>query len=161
MLLGVSLYALASYWPEWTGITPSAVDDFYSGIFAAMGVYATVAGAVGSYRAWVMGERRKEAGKTTGTFGEAAFATLEECEAAGLLNPQGLYIGLLDGQPLFYNGKAHLLTCAPARQGKGIGFVIPNLLHYQGSVIVTDPKGELAAVTAASSPLGSVTMTEP
>jgi type IV secretion system protein VirD4 len=148
MLLGVSLYALASYWPEWTGITPGAVDDFYSGIFAAMGVYATIAGAVGSYRAWVMGERRKEAGKTTGTFGEAAFATLEECEAKGLLNPQGLYVGLLDGQPLFYNGKAHLLTCAPARQGKGIGFVIPNLLHYQGSVIVTDPKGELAAVTA-------------
>jgi len=148
MLLGVSLYALASYWPEWTGITPSAVDDFYSGIFAAMGVYAAIAGAVGSYRAWVVGERRKAAANTTGTFGEAAFATLDECEAAGLLNPQGLYVGLLDGQPLFYNGKAHLLTCAPARQGKGIGFVIPNLLHCQGSVIVTDPKGELAAVTA-------------
>ncbi len=56
---------------------------------------------------------------------------------------------MMDGQPLFYSGKAHLLTCAPARQGKGIGVVIPNLLHYSGSVVVTDPKGELAAVTAA------------
>lgn len=27
--------------------------------------------------------------------------------------------------------------------------MIPNLLHYPGSVVVTDPKGELAAVTAA------------
>jgi len=40
------------------------------------------------------------------------------------------------------------LTVAPARQGKGINVVIPNLLHFQGSVFVTDPKGELAAVTA-------------
>ena len=41
------------------------------------------------------------------------------------------------------------MTVAPARQGKGINVVIPNLLHFQGSVFVTDPKGELAAVTAA------------
>jgi type IV secretion system protein VirD4 len=41
------------------------------------------------------------------------------------------------------------VTVAPARQGKGINVVIPNLLHFQGSVFVTDPKGELAAVTAA------------
>lgn len=148
LLLGVSLYALASYWPELTGITPSAVDDFYSGIFAFIGGYIGLLGALGSYKAWQIGEKRKASAQPSGTFGAAAFATLDECEAAGLLNPQGLYIGLLDGQPLFYNGKAHLLTCAPARQGKGIGFVIPNLLHYDGSVIVTDPKGELAAVTA-------------
>ena len=45
-------------------------------------------------------------------------------------------------------GKSHLLTIAPARQGKGTCVVIPNLLHYAGSVFVTDPKGELAAVTA-------------
>ena len=32
--------------------------------------------------------------------------------------------------------------------GKGIGAVIPNLLHYPGSVVVTDPKGENHAVTA-------------
>lgn len=49
----------------------------------------------------------------------------------------------------FYSGKAHLLTVAPARQGKGTSVVIPNLLHSQASVFVTDPKGELAAVTAA------------
>ena len=30
-----------------------------------------------------------------------------------------------------------------------MSIVLSNLLHYQGSVVVTDPKGELAAVTAA------------
>lgn len=149
LLLGVSFYALASYWPQVMGGTPNAADDLYTGFFKFIGAVAALGGLGGYYKAWQQREKRKASEQVSGTFGEAAFATLEECEQAGLLNPQGLYLGLLDGQPLFYSGKAHLLTCAPARQGKGIGFVIPNLLHYQGSVVVTDPKGELAAVTVA------------
>src|SRR5690606_8682698 len=98
---------------------------------------------------WQQRAKRKLAELPSGTFGGAAFATLPDCAAAGLCDPRGLYLGVLDGQPLFYSGKAHLLTAAPARQGKGINVVIPNLLHFQGSVFVTDPKGELAAVTAA------------
>ncbi|MFP7673498.1 type IV secretory system conjugative DNA transfer family protein [Marivita sp. S0852] len=93
-------------------------------------------------------QRRDQAEVTSGIYGEADFASLDDCEAAGLLDPNGLYLGTLDGEPLFFSGKSHLLTVAPARQGKGIGTVIPNLLHFQGAVIVTDPKGELAAVTA-------------
>ena len=41
----------------------------------------------------------------------------------------------------------HVITVAPTRSGKGVGLVIPNLLHYPGSVIVIDPKGENFAVT--------------
>ncbi len=149
LLLGVSLYSLASKWPELVGGPLDAAAHFYIGFFKWVGVLAIATGITGHITDWNQARRRKEAEETSGTFGEAAFATLEECEAAGLTNPEGLYLGLLDGQPLFYSGKAHLLTCAPARQGKGIGFVIPNLLHYPGSVVVTDPKGELAAVTAA------------
>lgn len=47
-----------------------------------------------------------------------------------------------------YDGDGHLLTVAPTRSGKGVGCVIPNLLVYPGSVLVTDPKGENYAVTA-------------
>ncbi|MFV0513432.1 MAG: type IV secretory system conjugative DNA transfer family protein [Jhaorihella sp.] len=148
LLLGVSFFAVASYWPQVMGGTPDAADDLYTGFFKLMGGVAMLGGLGGYYKAWQQREKRKASEQTSGTFGEAAFATLEECEHAGLLDPKGLYLGLLDNQPLFYSGKAHLLTCAPARQGKGVGVVIPNLLHYQGSVIVTDPKGELAAVTA-------------
>jgi type IV secretion system protein VirD4 len=49
---------------------------------------------------------------------------------------------------LRYAGDGHLLTVAPTRSGKGTGCVIPNLLTYPGSVLVTDPKGENHAVTA-------------
>lgn len=43
---------------------------------------------------------------------------------------------------------AGLVTIAGTGAGKGRGQVIPALLSWPGSMIVTDPKGELAAVTA-------------
>jgi type IV secretion system protein VirD4 len=49
---------------------------------------------------------------------------------------------------LRYAGEGHLVTVAPTRSGKGTGAIIPNLLTYPGSVVVTDPKGENYAVTA-------------
>jgi type IV secretion system protein VirD4 len=41
----------------------------------------------------------------------------------------------------------HGLVCAPPGAGKGVGFVIPNLLSYPGSVVAIDPKGELFTAT--------------
>jgi len=149
LLMGVSFYALAAYWPDIMGTQPDAADQLYMGVFKFFGIMAMLGGATGYYKVWRQREQRKQVQAPSGTFGEAAFATLGNCEQAGLLDPRGLYLGLQDRQPLFYSGKAHLLTVAPARQGKGINVVIPNLLHFQGSVFVTDPKGELAAVTAA------------
>ena len=43
---------------------------------------------------------------------------------------------------------AGLVTIAGTGSGKGVSQVIPTLLTYLGSIIVTDPKGELYAVTA-------------
>jgi type IV secretion system protein VirD4 len=42
----------------------------------------------------------------------------------------------------------HLISIAPTRSGKGVSLIIPNLLIYRGSVLVVDPKGENAWVTA-------------
>jgi type IV secretion system protein VirD4 len=42
----------------------------------------------------------------------------------------------------------HLVSIAPTRSGKGVSLIIPNLLTYRGSVLVVDPKGENAWVTA-------------
>ena len=36
----------------------------------------------------------------------------------------------------------HALVVAPTGRGKGVGFVIPNLLTYRGSAVVLDVKGE-------------------
>lgn len=50
--------------------------------------------------------------------------------------------------PILYHEDRHLLTIAPTGAGKGRGVIIPNLLRFEGSVIVIDPKGETWHVTA-------------
>lgn len=42
----------------------------------------------------------------------------------------------------------HMITIAPTRSGKGVSLILPNLLTYQGAVLVVDPKGENAWITA-------------
>lgn len=53
-----------------------------------------------------------------------------------------------DRAALTYGGDGHLLTVAPTGAGKGVGAIIPALLTYPGSIIVTDIKGENYQVTA-------------
>lgn len=50
--------------------------------------------------------------------------------------------------PVLFEGEGHLMTIAPTGSGKGTGCIIPTLLRHEGPVIVIDPKGENAAVTA-------------
>ena len=52
----------------------------------------------------------------------------------------GLPIGSADDRPM--------MTIAGSRSGKGRSVIIPTLLGYGGSAIVTDPKGELFNITA-------------
>lgn len=53
------------------------------------------------------------------------------------------------GDKIPYIGERHLLLFGPNGTGKGTRFLIPNLLTIKDrSIIVIDPKGELAAVTA-------------
>jgi type IV secretion system protein VirD4 len=55
---------------------------------------------------------------------------------------------ILPDEIFTYTGEGHLLTVGPTRSGKGVGAIIPNLLKYEGSVLVVDPKGENVAKTA-------------
>lgn len=79
--------------------------------------------------------------------GSARFATLIDARRGKLLSSKGLILGRKHGRMLRYGGEGHLLTFAPTRSGKGVGCVIPNLLAYPGSVVVTDIKGENSAIT--------------
>lgn len=59
----------------------------------------------------------------------------------------GIIVGKSLGRFIRFRRDGTTLVYAAAGKGKGVGFVIPNLLDYGGSVVCTDPKGENYAIT--------------
>ncbi|WIY52054.1 type IV secretory system conjugative DNA transfer family protein [Devosia sp. YIM 151766] len=51
-------------------------------------------------------------------------------------------------EPVGYRDDRHVLVVSGTRSGKGASVIIPNLCLWPGSVVVIDPKGENAMVTA-------------
>jgi type IV secretory pathway TraG/TraD family ATPase VirD4 len=84
--------------------------------------------------------------------GSARFAGLiEEWGSRFKDQKQGLFMGRSLYNPLLNIGledSRHMLTIAGSRAGKGTTSIIPNLLLWEGSTLVVDPKGTNAAVTA-------------
>ncbi len=101
--------------------------------------------------------------------GSARWANQHDIERAGLLPrpstvwqqltgkkklaSEGVYVGAwLDKKGvtryLRHNGAEHVLCYAPTRSGKGVGLVIPTLLSWEHSAVITDLKGELWALTS-------------
>lgn len=101
--------------------------------------------------------------------GSARWANQKDIEDAGLLPrsgnwhqalrrvppppSNGVYVGAwVDSlgtlHYLRHDGPEHVLMYAPTRSGKGVGLVIPTLLSWPESAIITDLKGELWAMTA-------------
>ena len=85
--------------------------------------------------------------------GSARWAKRRDIAEAGLLADDGVYVGSwIDdrGRQVYlrHNGQEHVLAFAPTRSGKGVGLVIPTLLAWKHSAVITDLKGELWALTA-------------
>jgi type IV secretion system protein VirD4 len=79
---------------------------------------------------------------------------------------QGPYLGSFAGNGgavrLRYKGPKHLLTFGPPGANKSAGLVVPNIAHLPRSLIVIDPKGQLAAITAQQrASLGRVIVLNP
>lgn len=98
------------------------------------------------YDAILREERKKD--------GDARFAIKDEIEKE-LSVADGIIVAVNDFNKnefnpfLYYNGDQHLLLMSIARGGKFVDFIAPNLLHCgDRSMIVIDPKGQAAAVTA-------------
>jgi type IV secretion system protein VirD4 len=79
--------------------------------------------------------------RPSGRLGNGRTADIEDVVAAGLLNPEGLFLGAKNGKLLFYNGDGPLLTYLRVGGGKGRDYLLPNLAHVRSrSVVVTDLK---------------------
>jgi type IV secretion system protein VirD4 len=63
--------------------------------------------------------------------------------------PGRVLLGHWEERLLGIDDDRHVVTVAGSRAGKSSTVLIPNLKRYPGSVIVLDPKGELARATAA------------
>lgn len=85
--------------------------------------------------------------------GSARWAEEKDIKEAGITGAEGVYIGGYEDDQgnshyLRHNGSEHVLCIAPTRSGKGICLVIPTLLSWRQSCVVTDLKGELWALTS-------------
>ena len=58
-----------------------------------------------------------------------------------------ILVGAIGDKLVGIEDNRHILTVAGSRSGKSVS-IIGNLLFYRGSVLATDPKGELANITA-------------
>jgi type IV secretion system protein VirD4 len=98
------------------------------------------------------------------TWPNARFADPQQLRGSPLYawKPGKLFLGLIDaemdgetpdhfakgGAAIGVSDDRHICTFAGSRAGKGRSVILPNMLHYPGSVLATDPKGELATITA-------------
>lgn len=134
---------------------------------ANIGMMATAAGFLLAIAAKVADENKPKAHGYL--HGSARWANRRDIESAGLVprkasffdfilgkaNPDagGVYVGAWEDEKgnfyyLRHNGPEHVLTYAPTRSGKGVGLVVPTLLSWPESCVITDLKGELWALTA-------------
>lgn len=59
-----------------------------------------------------------------------------------------ILLGAIDNHLIGVKDDRHICTIAGSRAGKGVSAIIPNFIHYRGSILAIDPKGELASITA-------------
>lgn len=140
---------------EWYSIYPSQ--------FITSGSVGMVATALGFIAALTNKVRQSSQSKPNQFLhGSARWANRSDIENAGLLKSAtstnddtgtGVYVGAWvddDGviHYLRHSGAEHVLCYAPTRSGKGVGLVIPTLLSWRKSALITDLKGELWELTA-------------
>lgn len=108
-------------------------------------------GAIGLGLGWVALDaynNRRWHHETASAYGSASWATKRELKRTGLLGPSGAVLGRYAGKLVRLETDRHLLTIATNRSGKGVSSIVPNLLTWPGSMVVIDPKGENAVITA-------------
>jgi type IV secretion system protein VirD4 len=119
-----SLRHVMFYWPD-------GRVQRHAGIAASLAVAVLVALAAS---AWLT--------RPPSTFGDARFATSSDILKADLHADEGLILGRRGSLVIRHAAPGHVLVEGPTRSGKGQGFVEPNGLTWEGSLICLDPKQE-------------------
>ena len=86
--------------------------------------------------------------KKESVHGDARWAGEEDIRKAHLRAKQGMLLGKDSKGYLIADGYQHALLFAPTGSGKGVGFVIPNLLYWEHSLVVHDIKLENYELTS-------------
>lgn len=86
--------------------------------------------------------------KPESVHGNSRWAGPSDLKKMGLRAKHGVLLGRLQKKFLIADGFQHILLFAPTGSGKGVGFVIPNLLFWKDSVIVHDIKLENYELTS-------------
>jgi len=140
-------WSIILWWQQWYANYPS-----YFTSAGSIGTMATAAGLMGC--ALIKMSLANASKISVHLHGSARWADKNDIIAAGLLgNDEGVYVGAWEDKNgnthyLRHNGPEHVLTYAPTRSGKGVGLVLPTLLSWPHSAVITDLKGELWAMTS-------------
>jgi len=86
--------------------------------------------------------------KPESVHGNARWATDKDVKKMGLRSKGGVLLGKYNKKFIIADGYQHVLLFAPTGSGKGVGFVIPNLLFWRDSVIIHDIKLENYELTS-------------
>lgn len=133
---------------EWEQATAEKIVDVWQRYpllqSEMIGVAAAGAGALVLLAAvgWLRLQPKKSA------YGDDAFATSDDARRMGVFAHAGVLMGKAFGRYLHAAGQASVAVVGPPRSGKTRGIVIPNLLSWGQSAIVTDIKGEIYDATA-------------
>lgn len=143
------------FYPFWSILNwYSKWHEQYANIFFSAGNIGTLATAIGLIFCFMLKMALANSSKANPYLhGSARWADKKDIENAGLFGEEGVYVGAWEEKNgvikyLRHNGPEHVLTYAPTRSGKGVGLVVPTLLSWPHSAIITDLKGELWAMTA-------------
>lgn len=140
-IFGFSQLSNPDFWflvGNWSDLRLHRADDFKVSM-----IIIGVTGVLGLYVGVVL------AGEALTRFGQTRWQTLADLKANGFFGAGGrsFILGKTTrpgkaGKFLASDQFPHCLVVAPTGRGKGVGFVIPNLLTYKGSAVVLDVKGE-------------------
>ena len=137
--------------------------DQYSGIFDLAAGFGILFSSIGLILVLVIKMVLANSSRTNqGLHGSARWANKQDIVAAGLLatsknsknnKSDSVYVGgwrdnFGKTHYLKHSGPEHVLCYAPTRSGKGVSLVIPTLLSWAQSAVITDLKGELWALTS-------------